>query len=80
MLLDEVSSWRQGRWPQPVNEAQDLSEQRSRDGDLGQLNGDVAPVPDHLGTDLHQLLAQGIQRPILDRLGQRQCQLRVQAV
>ena len=29
MLLDRAPSWRQRRWPQPVNEAQDLSEQRS---------------------------------------------------
>ena len=31
MLLDRAPSWRQRRWPQPVNEAQDLSEQRSWD-------------------------------------------------
>ncbi len=30
-------SWRQRRWPQPVNEAQDFSEQRSWDGDLSLL-------------------------------------------
>jgi len=29
MLLDRALSWRQWRWPQPVNGAQDLSEQRS---------------------------------------------------
>ncbi len=31
MLLDRAPSWRQRHWPQPVNEAQDLSEQRSWD-------------------------------------------------
>ncbi len=34
MLLDGAPSWRQGRWPQPVIEAQDLSEQRTK-GDPG---------------------------------------------
>ena len=55
MLLDGAPSWRQGRWPQPVNEAQDLSEQGSRDGNLGQLESDIAAVADHLGADLDQL-------------------------
>ncbi len=58
MLLDGAPSWRQGRWPQPVNEAQDLSEQGSRDGDLGQLESDIAAVVDHLGADLDQLFVQ----------------------
>ncbi len=31
MLPDRGLSWRQRRWPQPVNEAQDLSEQKSWD-------------------------------------------------
>ncbi len=31
MRLDRAPPWRQRRWPQPVNEAQDLSEQRSWD-------------------------------------------------
>ncbi len=55
MLLDQGSSWRQRRWPQPVNEAQDLSEQGSWDGDVGHLKRDVAAVPDHLGADLDRL-------------------------
>ncbi len=72
MLLDRAPSWRQRRWPQPVNEAQDLSEQRSWDGDLRQLESDIAAVAHDLGADLDQLLAQGGQRPMFHRLGQGQ--------
>ncbi len=42
------------------------------DSNLGQLKGDVAPVSDDLGTDLHQLLPQCGQWPVFDFLGQRQ--------
>ena len=70
MLLDRPPSWRQRRWPQPVNEAQDLSEQRSWDGDLGQLESDIAAVAHDLGADLDQLLPQGGQRPVLHILRQ----------
>ncbi len=59
MLLDRAPSWRQRRWPQPVNEAQDLSEQRSWDGDVGHLKRDVVAVAHDLGADLDQLLSQG---------------------
>ncbi len=57
------------RWPQSVNEAQDLNEQRSWDGDLRHLEGDVAAVVHDLGTDLDQLLAQRGDRPTLGILG-----------
>ncbi len=59
MLLDRAPSWRQRRWPQPVNEAQDLSEQGSWDGDVGHLKRDVVAVAHDLGADLDQLLSQG---------------------
>ncbi len=72
MLLDGAPSWRQRRWPQPVNEAQDLGEQRSWDGDLRHLESDIAAVAHDLGADLDQLLAQGGQRPMFHRLGQGQ--------
>ena len=39
---------------------------------LGQLEGDVAAMVDHLGADLHQLLPQRGQRPVLDGLVRRQ--------
>ena len=44
--------------PEPIDAAQDVGEQRSRDRDLGKLEGDIAPVPDRLGADLDQLVAQ----------------------
>jgi hypothetical protein len=53
MLLDGVPSWRQRRWLQPVNEAQDFGEQCSRYGDLGRLEGDMAAVAHDLGADLY---------------------------
>ncbi len=53
MLLDGVPSWRQRRWPQPFNEAQDFGEQCSRYGDLGQLESDIAAVAHDLGADLY---------------------------
>ncbi len=58
MLLNRGPSWRQGSRPQPVNQAQDLGEQLSADGHLGQLESDVSAMSDNLGTDLDQLLAQ----------------------
>ncbi len=67
MLLDQGSSWRQRGRPQPVNEAQDLGEQGPCDGDLRQLERDVAAVLYHPGADLDQLFAQRGSAP----LGQR---------
>ena len=40
--------------------------------DLGELESDVATMPDDLGADLDQLFPQGGQRPALDLLWQRQ--------
>ncbi len=44
--------------PQPVNQAQDLSEQGPWDGDLFVLECDIAAMSHDLGTDLDQLFAQ----------------------
>ena len=66
MLLDRGPSWRQGNRPQPVNQAQDLSEQGPWDGDLRQLERDVAAMSHDLGADLDELLPQCGQRPVLD--------------
>ena len=44
MLLDQGPSWRQRSQPQPVNQAQDLSEQGSWYGDLRHLERDIATV------------------------------------
>jgi hypothetical protein len=57
MLRDRAPSWRQRGRPQPVNQAQDLCEQGSRDGDLGKLESDAAAVAHDLGPDLDQLLS-----------------------
>ncbi len=43
------------------HEAQNLSEQSSGDSDLCELKGNVATVPDDLGPDLDELVAQGGQ-------------------
>src|SRR3984893_14677348 len=47
---------------------QDVSEEISRNGDLGHLEGDITAVVHHLCADLDQLLFQPPHRPILDRL------------
>ena len=73
MLLNRGPSWRQGSRPQPVNQAQDLGEQRFGDSDLSELECDVAAMSHDLGADLDQLLPQRGQRPVLDLLRQRQC-------
>ena len=65
MLLNRGPSWRQRSRPQPVNQAQDLSEQATGEGNLGQLEGDVAAVPNHPVTDLDPLVPQRGQRPML---------------
>ncbi len=58
MFLDRGPSWRQGSRPQSVDQAQDLSEQISVDGDFRELKGDVATVAHNLRADLHQLFPQ----------------------
>ncbi len=58
MILNRGPSWRQRSRLQPVNQAQDLSEQSSGDSDLRELECDVAAMSHHLGAGLDQLLAQ----------------------
>jgi hypothetical protein len=53
-------------WPELIDAAQDLCEQRSRHRHLGQLEHHVAAVAHDPGADLDQLLAQGGERPMLD--------------
>ncbi len=65
MLLDRGPSWRQCGGTQPVNQVQDFGEQGPWDGDLRQLERDIVTMADHLGTDLHQLLAQRGHQPVL---------------
>ena len=49
MFLDGGPSWRQGSRLEPFNQAQDLCEQGSRDGDPGKLESDVAAMAHDLG-------------------------------
>ncbi len=79
MLLDRPLSWRQRSRPQPVNEALDLGEQGSWDGDLRELKGDIAAMSHDLRADLDELLPRHGQRPVLEVLRQRQCLLRVKS-
>ena len=72
MLLDWPPSWRQRGRTQPIDEAEDFSEQVPRHRSLGQLEGDVPPVTDHFCTDLHQLLPQRGQQSVLYLLRQGQ--------
>ncbi len=65
MLLDRGPSWRQCGGTQPVNQVQDFGEQGPWGGDLRQLERDIVTVAYHLGTDLHQLLAQRGHQPVL---------------
>ena len=59
-------------WPESIDPAQDLGEQRPRHRHLGQLEDEVAAVAHDPGADLDQLLAQRGQRPMLDPLRQGQ--------
>ncbi len=70
MLLDGPPSWRQRGRPQPIDEAEDFLEQLPRHRHLGQLERDVPAVADHLGADLHELLAQRRERLVSHLLRQ----------
>ncbi len=65
MLPNRNSSSQQGSRPRPVNQAQDVGEQGSRDRNLGHLERDMPTVPDHLDADLYRRLAHRGQRPVL---------------
>jgi hypothetical protein len=70
-LRSSLRPGRHGRASQPVDPASDLGEQRSRHRHLGQLKGHVTAVAHEPRADLDQLLAQGRQRPLRDRVRQR---------
>ena len=57
MLLVRSPSWRQGSKPQPVNQAQNLSEQSSGDRDFCEMECDGAAMADNFGPDLDELVA-----------------------
>ena len=53
-----VSSCWEGRRSEPIDSAEDVGEQVTRDGDLGHLEDDVATVAEDLRADLDELFAQ----------------------
>ncbi len=55
--MDFLGLRRNGSSPQIINQAQDSPEQASRHGNLGQLERDVPPMSEDLGSNLDQLLA-----------------------
>ncbi len=61
LAVDVPGLRRGGSSSQPVNQAQDVGEQPSRDCDLGELERDIATVAPDLGADLDQLLAERLQ-------------------
>ncbi len=56
---------RDGRRPQFGDQPQDVGEETFGNGDLGHLQGDIAPMAHDLRADLDQLLLKARQRPIL---------------
>jgi len=54
------------------DEPQNLLKHLPCDGDLGHLEDNIAAVAHHLRAVLDQLVLQGRQRPVLDRLRRRQ--------
>ncbi len=71
LAVDVPGLRRSGSWSQIIDQPHDFPKQATRHRNLGQLERDVAVMADHLGTDLHQLLPQRGQRPVLDLLRQR---------
>ena len=53
-----LSSCWEGRRSEPIDSAEDVGEQVTRDSDLGHLEDDVATVADDLRADLDELFAQ----------------------
>ncbi len=49
---------------QPVNQAQNFSEQGSGDSNFRELKGDITAMTHDLGADLDELVAQGGERPV----------------
>ena len=70
LAVDFLGLRRNGSSSQLINQAQDFPEQFPRHRHLGQLERDVLPVADHLGVDLHELLAQRRERLVCHLLRQ----------
>ena len=68
LAVDSLGLHRSGSSSQFIDPPQDFPKQVPGHGDFGQLERDVPPVTDDLGTDLHQLFPQRAQRPFNVRL------------
>ncbi len=66
-ILSTIRTWLRS---EPVDAAQDVGEQVTRNGDLGHLEDDVAPVAHDLRADLDELFPEAGQRPLLHGIGQ----------
>ncbi len=64
LAVDFLGLRRSGSSSKSIDPPQDFPKQVPGHGDFGQLERDVPPVTDDLGTDLHQLFPQRAQRPI----------------
>ena len=63
------SCWCWCQWPKSCNPAKDGPEQSSRNSHLGHLKRHIPRVGHDFGANLHQLLPQRCQRPVLYTLG-----------
>ena len=72
MAVDFLGLRRNGSSLRIIDQARDFPEQVPRHSNLGRLECDIATMTNDLGPDLHQLLPQCGQRPMLDLLWQGQ--------
>ena len=70
--VDDPGLRRSGSSSQIIDQFQNVLEQVPWNGNLGQLESDIAAMANDLGSDLHQLLSQCRQRPMLYLFGQGQ--------
>ena len=69
-----LSSCWEGCRSEPIDPAEDVGQQVTRDSDLSHLEDDIATVADDLRADLDELFAQRGQCPLLHCIGQRECE------
>ncbi len=79
LAVDCLGLRRGGSWSQIIDPPQDFPKQVSRHRNLGQLEGNVPAMTDHLRADVDQLLPQRRQRPVSSTSGMGQQQTFVAA-
>ncbi len=77
MLPDWPPSWRQRGLSQPIDEAEDFSEQLPRHGNLRHLESDIPAVAHDLGANLDQLLPERGQRPVSTAFGKASVRMKL---